>query len=425
MLSGLENIPRLTELKEIQNQYKANHQDSIAGVRQSGSDIISVSEGTGISSNVGISTKRGAPKVKDETLILPLTAHKRKESPLGDSGRFSDRADEDYPQGIVKPRPALRRKISSEPESAEIKAPRPITKSQIVEEAIPQLPAGEMSTPNVPGSHAPRHRVVVAKDHADQTAQSAPRTTSHVSLVHGTPQGKKSSYAKDSRGFDEKHLPHTSDDRLRTKETERQIIERELQRQRMMAISGRTPKTGSGVSTHSTPSPEIVRFKREVTDKTSLNKDHEPSDPDEIVHQVHRKRTVIIQKKKVHPVTQDTPIPEDEKGEVSVEDDDLSVIKRPDVYSRQTDSEELKVSIKNSAYKSKDEIFEGKGIQRTTAPQVRDSSLIHTVLKSKKTLRESKNVESEPESSDHVTESSKAPKKREKNTTKKDDISWI
>ena len=28
MLSGLENIPRITELKEIQNQYKTKHQDS-------------------------------------------------------------------------------------------------------------------------------------------------------------------------------------------------------------------------------------------------------------------------------------------------------------------------------------------------------------------------------------------------------------
>jgi len=275
------------------------------------------------------------------------------------------------------------------------------------------------------GSHVPRHRVVVVKDHAHQTAESAPRTTSPGSSVHETPQGKKSSYAKDSRGFDEKHLPHSSDERLRGKEMERQIIEKELQRQRMMAISGRTPKTGSYASTHPTPSPEIIRLKREVTDKTSLKKEHEPSDPDEVVHQVHKKRTVIIQKKKVHPVTQDTPPPEDENGGTSVEDDDLSIIRRPDVYSGQTDSEKLKVSIKNSAYKSKDEIFEGKGIQRTTAPQVRDSALIHTDLKSKKILGESKNVESEQGSSDHVTESSTVPKKREKNTPKKDDISWI
>jgi hypothetical protein len=156
----------------------------------------------------------------------------------------------------------------------------------------------------------------------------------------------------------------------------------------------------------------------------SLKKEHEPSDPDK-VHQVHKKRTVIIQKKKVHPMTQDAPIPENENRDTYVEDNDLSFIRRPEVYSRQTDSEESKVSIKNSAYKSKDEIFEGKGVRRPAAPQVRDSALIHTDLKSKKTLGESKDVESDPGSSDHITESSKTPKKREKNTTKKDDISWI
>ena len=97
MLSGLENIPRITELKEIQNQYKTHLQEGSAVVKQSGSYTINVSEGTGISSNLGTSTKRGEEKVKDETLILPLKARKIEESPLGDSRRFSDRAEKDYP----------------------------------------------------------------------------------------------------------------------------------------------------------------------------------------------------------------------------------------------------------------------------------------------------------------------------------------
>jgi cell division GTPase FtsZ len=432
MLSGLENIPRITELKEIQNQYKTRLQEGSAAVKQSGAYTINLSEDTGISSTLGTSTKRGEEKVKGETLILPIKARKIEESSLGDSRRFSDRAEKDYPHEledsaeVIPPRPSLRREISAEPEVAEKRAaPHPRTKPHIIEEAIPQLPADEGGRQKSTGAHVSRHRVVVAMDNADQTTKSSPRTTSHVSSVHRTPHGKISSYAPDSRGFDEKHLPHSSDERLRTKEMERQIIEKELQRQRMMAISGRTPKTRSDASPHPIPSPEIIRLKREVTDKMSLKKEHEPSDPDEVVHQVHKKRTVIIQKKKVHPMTQDTPIPEDDNRDAFVEDDDLSVIRRPEAYSQQTDSEESKVSIKNSAYKSKDKIFEGKGVQRPAAPQVRDSALIHTDLKSKKTTGESKDVESDPGSSDHVTESSKAPKKREKNTTKKDDISWI
>jgi tubulin-like protein CetZ len=420
MLSGLENIPRISELKEIQIQYKASRQDSSVGVKLPGSDTISEPEGT------GTSVKRGTAKVKDETLTLPFTAYSIKESPQGDSGKFSEQGKKDYSRGIEASRPAVRRKISLEPDVAEKEAaPRHITKPHIIEEVIPPLPAHEMSAPSESRSHIPRHRVIVATDHADQIAHPAPHSTSHESSLHGIPQSKKSSYVKDSTGFDEKHLPHKSDDRLRTKETERQIIERELQRQRMMAISGRTPKTVTTESSHPAPTPEIVRFKRVGTDKTSLDKEHGPSDPDGVVHQVHRKRTVVIQKKKVRSVTQDTVVPEEQKGEVTVEDYDLSAIKRPEVNSRHMDSEDSKVSIKNSALTSKDKIFDGKGVQRPAAPQVRDSALIHTDLKSKKTLSTSKDVESEPDSSDNVTESSKKSKKREKNTSKKDDISWI
>ena len=425
MLSGLENIPRLTELKEIQIQYKASRQDSIAGGIQADSEIISVSEGTGISSNRGASAIRGATKVKDDTLILPGTAHKKKESPYGDSGKFSDRAKEDYPRGIEIPQPDVQRKISSKPDAAEKKAAtRHITKSQITEEVIPPLPAEEMSLPEVSGSPVSRHRVVIAKDHADHPS-TAPRTTSHASSGHGTPHGKKSPYPRDAGGFDEKHLPHSSDDRLRTKEMERQIIEKELQRQRMMAISGRSPKSGPEASTVPAPSPEIVRLKREGTDKMSLKKEHKPSDTDEVVHQVHRKRTVIIQKKKVHPGAHDTPVPENETKDIYGEGDDLSGIKRPDIYPGQPASEEKKVSIKHSAYKSKDEIFEGKGVHKTTGPQVKDSALLHTDLKQKKIPGGSGSGEREPGSNDQVTESSGTSKKGEKNTPKKDDISWI
>jgi hypothetical protein len=142
------------------------------------------------------------------------------------------------------------------------------------------------------------------------------------------------------------------------------------------------------------------------------------------VHPVPERRTVILQKRKVQPVIQEENIPEDMNGNDYV-DDDPSIITRPDVYSRQYDSEELRVDIKNSAYKSKDAIFKGKGIHKMAAPQVRDSVLMHTDLKSKKNAGESKIVESKPGNTDRDTESSDSPNKREKKTPKKDDISWI
>ena len=276
-----------------------------------------------------------------------------------------------------------------------------------------------------PGAHVSQNRVVMAKDTDNQTSQSAPGTTSHISSEHGTPPGKKSSYTNDSRGFDEKHLPHSIEGRLKPKEIERQIIEKELQRQRMMAISGRTQKTGSDVSKHPTHPHEIIRLKREVQEKTSLKRDDAPSDLAEEMQPLPKKRRIIIQKKTVHSEKQDTSIDVEENKDAFMEDDELSLIKRPAGYPRQIDSEELKVGIKKSANKYKDHIFEGKGVQKTGTPQVKDSVLIHTDLKSKKSIGEPKNVENSPDSGDSATESSNASKKRERSTTKKDDINWI
>jgi hypothetical protein len=53
------------------------------------------------------------------------------------------------------------------------------------------------------------------------------------------------------------------------------------------------------------------------------------------------------------------------------------------------------------------------------APPVRDSALMHTDLKSKKTPGESKVIENEPGSADRGKESSDSPNKREKNSKKR------
>ena len=122
---------------------------------------------------------------------------------------------------------------------------------------------------------------------------------------------------------------------------------------------------------------------------------------------------------------QDMTIPDDGKKDAFTEGDDVYIIRRHAAHSRQTDSEEVKVSIKNSVYKSKDEIFEGKSIRRTPAPQVRDSALIHTNLKSKKTMGASKNTKDEQDKADQDAESSNPQNKRERSIAQKDDISWI
>ena len=236
----------------------------------------------------------------------------------------------------------------------------------------------------------PRHRVVVTQDHETKTTQPSTREP------------------------DKKHGHLSTDERLRTKDTERQRIERELQRQRIMAISGRAPKTGQGASPHPVHSAEIIRLKRDISENPPFKEAGEPASTVEVVPQIQEKRTVILQKKKMPQAVQEGKITGDKDEKSSVDDDDLSIIRRPDVYSRQYDPEEMKIGIKKPAIKSKDAIFEGKDIHKMAAPRVRDSALMHTELKSKKPSGESNVVESEQGSIDRDKESADSTTKRQK-----------
>jgi cell division GTPase FtsZ len=426
MLSGLENIPRITELKEIQNQYKAKHQDTAAIGKQSDSAAIALSEDTGISFRHRTSTKKGEGSRKDEILILPIKAGITEETRVQEFPQISYAGDEDFshqfevPQQEIPSQNTTLRKIHVVPTNEGKKTAHHFaTKPHISKESTYPISADETDVLNMESSSGPRHRVAGAKEHTNKPSQALPDTVSHLSSIPRISHTKKSSEHRGSSGLDEKHLPHTIEERLKPKEIERQIIEKELHRQRMMAISGRTPKTGLEVSKHPTHPHEIIRIKREVQAKTPPTGDDEQSDLTEEIQQVPKKKRIIIQKKAVNPETQGASFNEEENKEAFAEDDELSYKKRPAGYSRQTDPEGLKVSIKNSAYKSRDHIFEGKSIRKTAAPQAKDGILIHTVLKSKKNIDESKHIEDTQDNRDEATESSTARTKDEKNTTKK------
>jgi cell division GTPase FtsZ len=431
MLSGLENIPRITELKEIQKQYKTHLQESDVQPISSESDAFGVPEGLPVGSESPVAfagREKGASK--DEVLILSDTSYIKEKSSWRDSVRISHQEEGigpelEAPAEIKPPRPALRRKISSEPETAEKKTfPRPVTKPQIIEEAIPPLSADEAAIQKVTGSQISRHRVVAAEDQAHKIKKPATVKPSTGPSVHELAKIKKSSHGIDTRGLDEKHALHSKNERLKTKEMERQIIEKELQRQRMKAISGRTQKTEKGVPTPP-PAREVIRLKRDVSDKSPRTEEHEQSDTAEIDQQAPKKRTVIIQKKKPNPDSKGTHTQEHENEGVDASEEDTTIILRREKNMRLAGSEEAKVGIKHSAIKTNDAVFEGKGIQKTETRHVRNSALGHTDLKSKKSKGDPKIEESEMENTDQVAESSRPSRKKEKKKFKKDDISWI
>jgi tubulin-like protein CetZ len=399
MLSGLENIPRLTELKEIQSQYKSGHQDSLTVGKYFDSKTNVAPEKSGVQSGTVVtSTIREEESLKDEMLVLPHQAPKRDVSSKHAPVSISSQSEDNDPYGYEPPRRVTPQQdalpLKTLPDSKETPKTSPYvftttphaphkTTSQINGDGTGIQPA-MVRTPE------PRRRVVVTQDHEIKTTQPV------------------------SQEPEKKHGQLFADERLRTKDTERQRIERELQRQRIMAISVRAQKTGHGASPHPVYSDEIIRFKRDISENPPFKETAEPATTIEVVPQIQEKRTVILQKKKVSQVVQEGKITVDKDEKSYVDDEDLSIIRRPDVYSRQYDPEEMKIGIKKPAIKSKDTIFEGKDIHKVPPPRVRDSALMHTELKSKKPSGESDVVESEKSSIYGDTESADSTTKQQK-----------
>jgi cell division GTPase FtsZ len=235
MLSGLENIPRITELKEIQSQYKSHHQDSFTGAKQSDSDTITKSEESEVrGGTVVTSTRREEDNLKDEMLVLPLKAHKSGEpimhageGSFSQQGEENDRRESEAPQRVIPPQDTLPRKTLPDSTDAVKKTPHVLTsKPQSSHETTSRVPGDYAGTlPAMATPPEPRHRVIVTHDNDNKTTQPASYHSSPVSSVHGTPQSKKFSNGTDSRGLDEKQGQRSSDERVRNRETERQYQE--------------------------------------------------------------------------------------------------------------------------------------------------------------------------------------------------------
>lgn len=207
--------------------------------------------------------------------------------------------------------------------------------------------------------------------------------------------------------------PSTGVTGTQSKEIARQRIEQELQRQRMITLSGSQTKTGGSqkASIHPTPS-ELNRPKRTVISQDNTPVKPAPPDhkPSAIPPQPEVKKTVIIRKRTHSPETHG-PGGESPRSAVQTPEDSQG--------SQKTEREP--VSIKEPVYRAKDEVFLGRGVRDSAVPKARDSTLIHTSLKPKK------NTESmEPDGTKkdaHDTEDT--PEQPGKKTKKQDELSWI
>jgi hypothetical protein len=55
----------------------------------------------------------------------------------------------------------------------------------------------------------------------------------------------------------------------------------------------------------------------------------------------------------------------------------------------------MSVEIRDRVFRARDEVFQGKGIQKPSLPQARDSTLLHTELRPKKKTSERDDVDND------------------------------
>jgi hypothetical protein len=195
------------------------------------------------------------------------------------------------------------------------------------------------------------------------------------------------------------------------RETDRQRIERELRRQRSLAVSGQAQKAPPHpVNSHpALPEKHIV--------KRDLNKEPAGADissmpkPGESPAALpEEKRTIIIGKRKitaVQPKEPDLPAPSERTGPAF-----------PAMPGSTPDEDRMSVDVREQEFQARDEIFRGKGIRKPAVPHARDSALLHTKLRPKQKTPEDETGEDE-------TGDSTAAGKRVKQEGKDKDLSWI
>ena len=409
MLSGLENIPRIDEIRGIRAQGRTGYR------QETDNEIESISLET-ITLSKGLRNATGPETISQKPReIQPLDeriAHPIKEYTDRDSGTRSSVArqhkQESLHAGDVRP---IKKELpgADYPPSADAQKTPSVTQEKSAKH------------PDLWG-HEPQHRVVSRQEHEAPTRYTTPvhqpqqRTTlHHDALVSGT---------RVQEPARTREVP-INDSQIRTKDAERQRIEKDLQRQRMSAISGRTLKATSDILKKPGTSPGrtiIHQDSSKVLPQTHVQEQNRPALP---IEKPTEQRTIIIGKRKIPPM-QDQQFNTEERNieEPEVREEE-NISPEPDTYAPEAGSDAMKVRVKDPSYRAKDDIFGGKGVMRTAVPQARDSGLIHTRLDQKKSgtgTREENEEKLQDETSGGQSQTSN---KKRKITTKKDDISWI
>jgi tubulin-like protein CetZ len=354
MLSGLENIPRITELKEIRSQSKPKKRTDTDG---SSEELLEKDQKT----------------IRDDMITLPARRARGDDTRHRTPARDMSEGEESFITAAKSPVPQ-KEVIPEEEEqipSVEPEVPRqiPARSPAPVPEPVSEEEYGRASDAQAPA----RRRVIVAHAETGHLHHpSLPPLSAHGSLRTGHKTGIS------NRPPVEIPARHPDEETPGSKETERQRIERELRRQRSIAIGGQSQK----IPQHAEKSPTAAQEKHVIQRSTHQDRTSTVTPVPGIgpASSPGEKRIVIVGKKKT------SDIPQDDQDSASQRE------KTGAVYTEESasfpDDDVMSVEIRDRVFRARDEIFEGKSVRKTTLPQARDSTLLHTELRPKKRVPE-------------------------------------
>ncbi|MHB8052333.1 MAG: tubulin/FtsZ family protein [Methanoregula sp.] len=386
MLSGLENIPRITELKEIRSQSKPK--------KRADSEV----------SSEGL-TEKDQKTNRDDMITLPVRRARD-----DDTGRRTPARDapEGYDTFVPTREPVPQKEVMAEaeerttpPVAFEVPRQSPSRKSVPV-----PGPVSEGEGSRIPEALAPsRRRVIVT--HAEE--DHAHRSSSYSLPTLGSPRtGHKTGIS--DRSLAGTAVSHPKEEIPRSTETERQRIERELRRQRKIAMGGSSQKNPPHTekSYHAAQETPIVQQSSHPDRRGAENKTMvQGNEPAALSGE---KRTIIIGKRKIAAVPQEDPDLSAARGKTraAYPDESLSL----------SDDDTMSVEIRDRVFRARDEIFQGKGIQKPSLPQARDSTLLHTELRPKKKTSEKEDADNDDHRADPAGKDPISMKKRIKSEEK-------
>ncbi|MCX6697044.1 MAG: hypothetical protein NTV84_05695, partial [Methanoregula sp.] len=288
-------------------------------------------------------------------------------------------------------------------------------------------PTNVQPRPAIP--RLPRRHLVVSKQEKGSLEASPKKepASHHEPLASPTipqePPAGKEHLSPELHATGRDPSPRAREDILKRKDHERHRIEHELQRQRMMAISGRTQKKEPfKTDPHNYP-PDTYRRKETGWQGNLPEPGQDLSSSSETMQSpVPGKRTLIVAKKKNIP-KEDPPAPVTDIVPTYARMKDVETASSLPGYPDEMEQEEVKIGLKGTRKRANDEVLAGKGISKREPTRVNDDVLLHTEFKSGKNQPDAPKATHDPSFTDREPHTSRIIRKRTNKTADDDEIS--